>query len=149
MNVEGSLRREYACGPFPPSQGQGLRIKATLSVVGTGVLALPIVRAGTKPSTAHPGRGPGLVLGPSPRAFLGPILRRLAQCWGAMRPKGRGAISTSPRGEGARKGESFGSGMAFDSLKDVPIKSQGPAPWPPTNLPTCHCSHSLELSSKL
>lgn len=88
---------------LPPSQGQGLGMKATLPVAGTGVLALPIVRAGMKPSMAHPRQGPGLVLGPSPRAFLGPSLRRLTQRWGAMRLKGREALSTSPGGEEARK----------------------------------------------
>lgn len=86
----------------PPPPGRGLRMQATLPAVGTGALALPIVRAGTKPSTAHPRRGPGLVLGPSPRAFLGPSLRRLTQHCGAMRLKGRRALSTSPGGEGAR-----------------------------------------------
>lgn len=58
--------------PLSASPGQELWVKALLPALDPGVSARPSVSAGTTPSTAHPRRGTGLVLAPSPRAFLGP-----------------------------------------------------------------------------
>ena len=94
-------------------------------------------QAQSQGSSAHPGLGqpgPGAFSQdfPTPQptgAGLG------SECHGSS---GRRAVSTSPEIEGAWKGESFGSGVASDSLKDLSIWPQGPSLWPLTNIPAEH-----------
>ena len=138
MNVgEGSWRKEYARSPLPGP---------VASEEGSPCLW----QAPACPWTGRPEPGQqcmprALVLGPFPSPGGGGGGGSGGGCNGDG-ARGQGKVSWS---QGAGKGESFGSGVGFEPHKDLPVKPQGPVPWPLPGLPTGHVSRSLGLSSSL